>query len=163
MMTVPGASRVGYLTIWRFSRAGNSAVVPSSSDGADCTTGGAYAAGGSMKKGNNCRGAAEAAPETTTAPIASAPKPAARRESNLNAPKVNILRLPFDCLRATFWCVVERILNGNTFPDVFAKAPKWFHPIHELFHSDVVGAEKERTECEKEGVNLHDVTRLKYP
>jgi hypothetical protein len=80
--------------------------------------------------------------------------------------------------RAPFWCVVEGMLNGETFPDVFSKRPKWFHPVEELFRSGVAGRGKNRTleveqagsrtpkrqlGSEKQGVNLCDVKRLKYP
>jgi hypothetical protein len=56
----------------------------------------------------------------------------------LNAPRLNILR-PLFVARAPFWCVVEGMLNGEMFPDVFAIGPKSFHPVEELFRSGVAG------------------------
>jgi hypothetical protein len=55
------------------------------------------------------------------------------------------------------------MLNEETFPDVFAGRPKWFHSVEELFRFGVMEPEKGRKEPEKEGVKLCDVTRLKYP
>src|ERR1700738_853326 len=94
MMTVPGASRVEELTIWRLNRAGSEVTVPSSSEGAACTGGGAYCVGGAGIKGNSSSGAATAEPEMVQdneiAPIASAPKAKARRELRLNASRLSI-------------------------------------------------------------------------
>src|SRR5258706_5930523 len=76
---------------------------PSSSDGADCTGGGAHWAGGAMMKGNSCSGAAAAEPENEMVPIASAPKAAAaQRQFGLNASRLSMICPPFDRPDASF-------------------------------------------------------------
>src|SRR5260370_15576230 len=136
MMTVPGASRVGKLTIWRFSRAGISTTVPSS-DGADCTDGGADCGAGIKMKGSSCSGvAAAAAPENAMVPIASAPKVAARQEFSLNASGLNIGR-PCLIAIAPVRRVVVAIAMGRKFQDVCVKHEKWFRRARELFRGGV--------------------------
>jgi hypothetical protein len=68
------------------------------------------------------------------------------------------------------------IHNRKSFPDVFAKAPKSLHGVHELFHLSVMKANKRGLWVRRRGanfakavtsakirsVNLYDVTRLKY-
>jgi hypothetical protein len=77
---------------------------------------------------------------------------------------LNIWRPLFDRSRAVLVRRSWTIVNGETFPDVFSKGPKWFHRIHELFRFGVVGLRKMRErDAKKEDVNLYDVTRLKYP
>src|ERR1700692_3482541 len=67
-------------------------AVPWSSDGADCTDGGADWTGGVMKKGNSCSGVAAAEPENAMVPIASAPKAgAAQRQFSLNASRLSMI------------------------------------------------------------------------
>jgi hypothetical protein len=55
------------------------------------------------------------------------------------------------------------MLNGETFPDIFAKGRKWFHRIQELFHFGVMGPVKRTKVAENDGFEVCDVTRLKYP
>src|ERR1700722_8218338 len=67
--------------------------MPSSSEGAACTCGGAVWAGGDSGKENSCTGDAAAEADNATTPMASAPKAAAaRREFNLIASRLNIGR-----------------------------------------------------------------------
>src|SRR5258705_504056 len=90
-------------TICRLNRAGISTMVPSSSDGADCTGGGAHWVCGVMMNGNSCSGVAAAEPENAMAPIASAPKAAAaRREFSLNASRLSMIRPLLDRPDASF-------------------------------------------------------------
>src|SRR5260370_30075490 len=136
MMTVPGASRVGKLTIWRFSRAGIRTTVRSS-DGADCTDGGADCGAGIKMKANSRSGvAAAAAPENAMVPIASAPKVDARQEFSLNASGLNIGR-PCLIAIAPVRRVVVAIGMGRKFQDVCVKHEKWFRRARELFRGGV--------------------------
>jgi hypothetical protein len=65
--------------------------------------------------------------------------------------------------RAPFGASLRIMLNGETFPDIFAKGRKWFHRIQELFHFGVMGPVKRTKVAENDGFEVCDVTRLKYP
>src|SRR5712671_7729230 len=100
---------------------------PSSSDGADCTGGGAHWAGGAMMKGNSCSGVAAAEPENETVPIASAPKAAAAgRQFGLNASRLSMIRPLFDRPDASFGALLSGSVSDKGFRMFASKAQNDF-------------------------------------
>jgi hypothetical protein len=107
--------------------------VPSSIDGAACGDGSTACAGGIKKKGNSGSGEAAAEPEKAIAPIANAPKAAARQELNFDAAKFNII-VPCSIARAPFRHVIGRIDTGERFRDICLKAAKTISSLNALLH-----------------------------
>src|SRR3954465_1979803 len=110
MMMVPGASRVALLIVWRFPRAGISATLPSSSEGAACW-GGADCTGPVRMNGKI--GSGEASADAENAIVIPAPRAAMRL--SLDACTLNMGRPPFDRLRAHFGALLAASLRGGGF------------------------------------------------